>query len=66
MPSHDTISRVLRLLDPHELKQALAACLSAMRQSLRSGAVLAVDGKALRRAHEGGCASEEISTRTHC
>jgi len=53
-PGHDTISRVLRLLDPRELKQALAACLSAMGQSLRSGAVLAVDGKALRRAYEAG------------
>lgn len=53
-PSHDTISRVLRLLDPCELKRALAACLSAMGQSLRSGAVLAVDGKALRRAYEAG------------
>lgn len=53
-PSHDTISRVLRLLDPHDLEQALSACLAAMGQHLRRGAVLAVDGKALRRAYEAG------------
>jgi predicted transposase YbfD/YdcC len=53
-PSHDTISRVLRLLDPHELEQALRACLSAMGQHLRRGSVLAVDGKALRGAYEAG------------
>jgi predicted transposase YbfD/YdcC len=54
-PSHDTLSRVLRLLDPVELEQALAACLSAMGAHLRRGAVLAVDGKALRGAYAVGC-----------
>lgn len=53
-PSHDTLSRALRLLDPGELERAFAAGLSAMGRSLRSGAVLAVDGKALRRAYAAG------------
>jgi predicted transposase YbfD/YdcC len=53
-PSHDTISRVLRLLDPHELERAVRACLAAMGRHLRRGAVLAVDGKALRGAYEVG------------
>ena len=53
-PSHDTISRVLRLLDPHDLERAMSACLAAMGQHLRRGAVLAVDGKALRGAYEVG------------
>lgn len=53
-PSHDTLSRTLRLLDPSELERALGACLSAMGQALRAGGVVAVDGKALRQAYEAG------------
>lgn len=53
-PSHDTLSRVLRLLDPQELERALTSCLATMGGRLRQGAVLAVDGKALRRAYEAG------------
>lgn len=53
-PSHDTLSRALRLLDPASLEAALGACLAAMGRALRSGSVLAVDGKALRRAYEAG------------
>lgn len=53
-PSHDTLSRALRLLDPAELERALGACLSAMGQALRAGGVVAVDGKALRRAYQTG------------
>jgi len=53
-PSHDTLSRALRLLDPGELERALTSCLSAMGRHLRAGAVLAVDGKALRGACEAG------------
>lgn len=53
-PSHDTISRVLRLLDPRALEGALSACLSAMGRHLRAGRVLAVDGKALRGAYAAG------------
>ncbi len=53
-PSHDTISRILCLLDPGALKQAVSACLPAMVGKLRAGRVLAVDGKALRRAYEAG------------
>lgn len=53
-PSHDTLSRTLRLLDPDELERAMAACLSAMGASLRSGGALAVDGKAMRRAYDAG------------
>lgn len=53
-PSHDTFSRTLRLLDPLALEQALRVCLTAMGQHLRAGRVLAVDGKALRRAYAAG------------
>lgn len=53
-PSHDTLSRILRLLAPHAVEAALTACLSAMGQHLRAGRVLAVDGKALRGAYTAG------------
>ncbi|MEL6061002.1 MULTISPECIES: ISAs1 family transposase [unclassified Methylobacterium] len=53
-PSHDTVSRVLRLLDRRALEGALSACLSALGRHLRAGRVLAVDGKTLRRAYEAG------------
>ncbi len=63
-PSHDTFSRVLRLLDPKVFMQAIAvfaeAFARAMAQSLAksgkkpSATVVAIDGKALRRAYESG------------
>lgn len=59
VPSHDTFSRVFRLLDPEELERAFAACMARVRQELGLAApmgVVAVDGKSLRRAYEKGCA----------
>jgi len=56
-PSHDTFSRVFRLLDPQELAKAFDACLAAVRESLGLAApsgVVALDGKSLRRAYEKG------------
>ena len=56
-PSHDTFSRVFRLLDPQELAKAFEACLAAVRQSLglaSPSGVVALDGKSLRRAYEKG------------
>jgi predicted transposase YbfD/YdcC len=57
-PSHDTFSRIFRLIDPAELSHALGAFLAALRQGLGLGprpkGVGAVDGKALRRGYEKG------------
>lgn len=56
-PSHDTFSRVLRLLDPAELSQAFTAFMASLRAALGLGApsgVVAIDGKALRRGYEAG------------
>src|SRR5437763_186646 len=56
-PSHDTFSRVLRLLDPDELARAFAAFMTALRQGLGlppPQGVVAVDAKALRRGYERG------------
>ena len=64
-PSHDTFSRVLRLLDPEAFLCIFAAFAAAFHQAMRSfraraGAapeVIAVDGKSLRRAYETGQAA---------
>ena len=56
IPSHDTFSRVFRLLNPaafeHHFRRFMAAFAKANRQRLTG--VVAVDGKALRRAYERG------------
>jgi predicted transposase YbfD/YdcC len=57
IPSHDSFSRVFRLLDPAELATALARFGQALRAALGLGAprgVVAVDGKSLRRGYERG------------
>lgn len=58
-PSHDTFSRVFRLLDPTELARAFMAFMTALRAELGLGparGIVAVDGKSLRRGYEKGCA----------
>lgn len=59
-PSHDTFSRLFRLLDPEQMEAALHRFCAAMRRGLGLGAVegvVAVDGKRLRRGYERGRAS---------
>lgn len=51
-PSHDTFSRLLRLLDPDAFGRAFAAFAAAFAQARSE--VVAIDGKALRRAYETG------------
>jgi predicted transposase YbfD/YdcC len=56
-PSHDTFSRVFRLLDPAELARAFAAFMAALRSELGlppPKGVVAIDAKALRRGYEKG------------
>jgi len=56
-PSHDSFSRLFRLLDPAELGAALHRFAAALRQGLGLGpakGVVAVDGKSLRRGYERG------------
>jgi predicted transposase YbfD/YdcC len=56
-PSHDTFSRLFRLLDPAELAKAFTAFMTALRAELGLGAtrgVVAIDGKSLRRGYEKG------------
>lgn len=56
-PSHDTFSRVLRLLDPRELERALVSFMTALRRELGLAGpkgVVAIDAKSLRRGYEKG------------
>lgn len=57
-PSHDTFSRLLRLLDPDAFGLAFAAFAAAFAQARQTMPdVVALDGKALRRAYEKGLAA---------
>lgn len=56
-PSHDTFSRVFRLLDPPELARGFSAFMAALRRELGlppPKGVVAIDAKALRRGYEKG------------
>ncbi|MDX8457178.1 ISAs1 family transposase [Mesorhizobium sp. VK9D] len=54
-PSHDTFSRLLRLLDPEAFGRAFAAFAAGFARACEE--VVALDGKALRRAYEKGLAA---------
>jgi predicted transposase YbfD/YdcC len=51
-PSHDTFSRVFRLIDPERFEAAFARFTKAFARGLEG--VVAIDGKALRGAYERG------------
>lgn len=55
-PSHDTFSRVFRVLEPGELGTALGRFVSAIRQALglKGPRTVAIDGKSLKGAYEKG------------
>ena len=56
-PSHDSFSRVFRLLDPEQLAEALVRFGKALREGLGldpAKGVVAIDGKSLRRGYERG------------
>ena len=62
MPSHDTFSRVFRLLDPEAFERAFQRFTAAFAKANRidlSG-VVAIDGKALRGAYERGKAATPL------
>lgn len=58
IPSHDTFSTVFRMLDPKAFEAAFRAFMAAFGASLAKRSdgceVVAIDGKALRRAYEAG------------
>lgn len=54
IPSHDTFSRLFRMLDPTSLEAAFRRFTAAFAESVQIDGVIALDGKALRRAYERG------------
>jgi predicted transposase YbfD/YdcC len=54
IPSHDTFSRVFRMLDPHAFEKAFRRFMQAFAEATKVAGVIALDGKALRRAYERG------------
>lgn len=53
IPSHDTLGRVFALLDPDEFQQCFFSWVDAVSE-LTKGAVVAIDGKSVRRSHKKG------------
>lgn len=54
IPSHDTFSRVFRLLDPKSFAKVFQRFMRAFAETVKIDGVVALDGKALRRAYERG------------
>jgi len=54
IPSHDTFSRVFRILDPKSFEDVFRRFTKAFATATRIKGVIALDGKALRRAYESG------------
>ncbi len=54
IPSHDTFSRVFRILDPDSLEKVFRRFTKAFATTAKIRGVVAIDGKALRRAYERG------------
>jgi predicted transposase YbfD/YdcC len=56
IPSHDTFSRVFRLIEPAAFERAFRRFMAAFAKAhkLELSGVVAIDGKALRRAYERG------------
>jgi predicted transposase YbfD/YdcC len=62
IPSHDTFSRVFRLLEPEAFEAAFRRFMAAFAKAnqLKLTGVVAIDGKALRGAFERGSRSEPL------
>lgn len=57
LPSHDTFSRVFRMIDPQAFERSFRAFMKAFAAAAnikQPGGVVALDGKALRRGYERG------------
>ena len=54
IPSHDTFSTVLRMLDPKALDAAFGRITAGLVAALAKGGVIAIDGKSLKGAYDKG------------
>ena len=58
VPSHDTFSTVLRMIDPKVLDAAFAGLAAKLVAALGDNGVIAIDGKVLKGAYDKGKSSE--------
>lgn len=58
IPSHDTFSTVLRMIDPKALDAAFAGLAAKLVAALGDSGVIAIDGKVLKGAYDRGKSSE--------
>src|SRR5215467_8723152 len=54
IPSHDTFSTLLRMIDPKALDAAFGRLTATLVAALAKGGVIAIDGKSLKGAYEKG------------
>jgi len=54
IPSHDTFSSVLRVLDPKAVDAAFGWLCETLARKLANGGIIAIDGKSLKRAYDKG------------
>ena len=54
IPSHDTFSRIFRIIDPKSFEKVFRRFTKAFSTATKIKGVVALDGKALRRAYESG------------
>jgi predicted transposase YbfD/YdcC len=54
IPSHDTCSTVLRMLDPKAVDAAFGKLAATLAAALAKGGVIAIDGKSLKGAYDKG------------
>jgi len=59
IPSHDTFGRVFRKLDPEQFEQGFLKWIKSV-QKITKGEVVAMDGKKLRRSHDGFLGKDAI------
>lgn len=52
IPSHDTFGRVFGVIDPHQFQSSFVSWIEAVSQ-ITAGQIIAIDGKRLRRSHDG-------------
>lgn len=52
IPSHDTFGRLFALMDPHQFQSGFISWIETISE-LTKGQVVAIDGKRLRRSHDG-------------
>ena len=54
IPSHDTFSTVLRMIDPKALDAAFGSLTASLLEALADGGVIAIHGKSLKGAYDKG------------